>query len=58
MKNKKQEKITQVDLMKSIRRPMPRPTLIQKIKRKENKNWKWQDEFDENDDDMKLPWED
>ena len=58
-KRKKQmKKLTQIDLIQAVRKPLPRPTMIERVKKKEDKNWNWQDEVEDNDEDMKLPWED
>ena len=60
MKGNKNKKITQLELIKGHRRPMPKPTIVFSTKlnkEKHKKNWikSLQDELDE--DELKLPWE-
>jgi hypothetical protein len=49
-------KITQLELIKGHRKPMPRPTVVMTSKKDKKRKWDWRDEI-EDEEDFSLPWE-
>lgn len=53
---KRNKKFTQLDVIKSIRKKMPKPTQIIISKKDKKRKWDWRDEI-EDEEDFSLPWE-